>query len=111
LTSYAAIPDLKPVYHTKVVYEGNYHNLEEMRIQKHGDSYTEIRIKRMKDGEIQIDTIISAPNAGYDMLNIFLFVQAFDYSRLKTGDSFNLTAFMGDKKANIIVRYAGQTIF
>jgi hypothetical protein len=110
LTAYAGMPDLTPLYHNRSVNEGNHHYTEEMWIREHGNSYTEISVKRMKAGEVRIDTLISVRNLGYDFLNIFLFIQNIDYSRWNTGDSRNITAFMGDRKANIIIRYAGQAI-
>lgn len=110
LTAYAGMPDLTPLYHNRSVNEGSSHYTEEMWIRKHGDAYTEVSVKRMKADVVRIDTIISVKNLGYDFLNVFLYVQNMDYSRWNTGDIRQLTTFMGDRKANIIIRYAGQAI-
>jgi hypothetical protein len=110
LNSYATIPDLKPIYNYRNVNEGNTHFIEELFVQKHGDSYSEVRIKRTREGEVRMDTILSANNLGYDFLNVFLFVQDLDYSKVSPGNTYNLTAFFGKKKINIIIRYRGQAI-
>ncbi|GHV23032.1 hypothetical protein FACS189428_5970 [Clostridia bacterium] len=110
LAAYASMPNLTPLYHTRSVNEGSSHYTEEMWIRKHGNSFTEISVKRMKKGEVRIDTTMSVKNPGYDFLNIFLYVRNMDYSKWNTGDTRNITAFMGDRKVNIIIRYAGQAI-
>ncbi|GHT39052.1 hypothetical protein FACS189437_01350 [Bacteroidia bacterium] len=110
LTAYAGMPDLTPLYHNRSVNEGNHHYTEEMWIRKHGNTYTEISVKRMRKEEVRIDTIISVKNLGYDFLNVFLYVRNMDYSRWNPGDTRNITTFMGDRKTNIIIRYAGQSI-
>jgi hypothetical protein len=110
LSAYASMPDLTPLYHNRSVNEGNHHYTEEMWIRKHGNTYTEISVKRMKKEEVRIDTIISVKNLGYDFLNVFLYVRNMDYSRWNAGDTRHITTFMGDRKANIIIRYAGQAI-
>jgi hypothetical protein len=110
LNSYASIPDLKPVYNSRVVNEGNSHYKEEIFVQKHSHSYSEVRIKRTKEGDVRMDTIISVNNLGYDFLNVFLFLQALDYSKATVGDNHSITTFMGKKKINVIIRYHGQAI-
>lgn len=110
LQSYASIPDLNPLYHHRIVNEGNTHFHETLTFRKFGSSYTEAHIKRTQGEEIKIDTIISADNEGYDILNIFLFVRNLNYSTIALGDSYHLTSFLGKRKVNIILRYEGQSI-
>jgi len=109
LESYASIPTLKPLYHIRSVNEGSYSFKEEMTINQQ-PAYTEANIKRKKDGHVAMDTVIRIPNAGYDLLNIFLFARALDYSRMKLHDAYNITILMGKSKLNIVVRYEGQSV-
>lgn len=110
LEAYATIPNLKPLYHTRSVNEGNYSFREEIIYNKHHASCTEVNIKRIKDEQVTIDTLMSVQNVGYDMLNIFLFVRSFDYSRMRLNDSFNVSIFFGKSKQNVVIRYEGQTV-
>jgi hypothetical protein len=109
LTAYASLPDYTPRYHSRSVHEGNTHFVEEMWTRAFGDDYTEIDVRRTRNGKISIDTTLSAPNLGYDFLNIFLFLRQLDYSTLQPGASRQIVTFDGTKKTNLILRYAGPT--
>jgi hypothetical protein len=110
LNSYASIPYLIPLFHDRVVNEGNTHFKEELIIREYTPEYSEVSIKRKRNEEIRFDTILIADNLGIDILNIFLFVRALDYSEIKKGDSFKFTTFVGKRKNNIIIRYAEQAV-
>jgi hypothetical protein len=109
LTAYAALPGYVPRYHTRAVHEGNTHFMEEMWTRSFGKDYTEIDVRRIRNGKTQIDTTLSVPNVGYDFLNIFLFLRQLDYDALRPGESWQIATFAGDKKSNLILRYAGPT--
>jgi hypothetical protein len=81
-----------------------------MQIRKHGDAYTEVSVKRMRNGEVRIDTLISVNNSGYDFLNVFLFVRNLDYTKMSPGDTHHIVTFLGERKTNIMIRYLGQNI-
>jgi hypothetical protein len=110
LNSYSSAPDLVPLFHNRSVNEGNTHFKEELIIKKYTSDYSEVSIKRKSNNEIRFDTTFIVDNLGIDILNIFLFVRAQDYSKIKTGDSFSFSTFVGKRKNNIIIRYAGQTV-
>jgi hypothetical protein len=110
LTAYAAISNYAPLYHIRSIHEGNTHFMEEMWTRKFGSDYTEIQTQRTQNGKIRIDTLLSVSGLGYDLLNIFLYVRQLDYTSLNPGDNLQITIFLGNKKANLIIRYAGPTI-
>jgi hypothetical protein len=110
LNSCISLPHLIPLFHDRIVNEGNTHFREELIIRKYTPEYSEVSIKRKSNDVIRFDTTMSANSLGIDMLNIFLFVRAVDYSKIKTGHSFCFSTFVGKRKNSIIIRYAGQTI-
>jgi len=110
LDAYATISDLKPLYHVRSVNEGNYSFKEEITINDRQPSYTEAKIKRIKGGKLTVDTLMRIQNAGYDLLNIFLFARSLDYSKMKLNDSYNISLFLGKNKLNVVVRYEGQSV-
>ena len=105
LTAYATLPDYIPLYQHRALHEGNTHFTDEMWTQKFGEDYTEMRVKRIQEGRVSMDTVITASNAGYDFVNVFLYFRQLDYSRLNPGDVLHITTFMGNKKTNFIIRY------
>jgi hypothetical protein len=109
LTAYASLPNYTPRYHTRSVHEGNTHFVEEIWTRAFGPDYTEINVRSTRDGEVRIDTTLSVPHAGYDFLNIFLFLRQLDYETLQPGDTRQIATFAGDRKINLILRYAGDT--
>jgi hypothetical protein len=110
LTSYISTPQLIPLYNSRIVNEGDTHYTEKLFIRKSGAAYSEVRVLREKRKEIKVDTILSANNAGYDLLNIFIFVRALDYSQLNSENPIMTTTFLGQNKVNIIIRYQGQSV-
>ncbi|GHT75749.1 hypothetical protein AGMMS50262_12000 [Bacteroidia bacterium] len=110
LNAYASLPELKPLYLNRSVNEGPTHFQEELLMRKHDNSYSEMNVKRIKNGEIRIDTLLSVNNLSYDILNIFLFVRNVDYLAWNIGQTCNITAFLGTESVNIIMRYRGQTV-
>ena len=111
LTAYATLLDFIPLYHYRAVHEGNTHFSEEIWTQKFGDDYTELHIKRIENEKIRIDTLLTASNAAYDLVNIFLYLRQLDYSDVKPGDNIHITTFLGKKKANLIIRSIKPVVF
>ncbi|MDR0506124.1 MAG: DUF3108 domain-containing protein [Dysgonamonadaceae bacterium] len=109
LNSYISIPELVPIYHNRSVNEGNYHCREELIVNEHGSTYSEMRSKQERNGKIRFDTILSVNNLAYDIVNIFTYVRTLNYRTMNQGDSYKLTVFMGSEKANILIRYEGQS--
>jgi hypothetical protein len=79
-------------------------------MKKHTTTYSEVYVQRKKNNVLRFDTTLSVKNLGFDILNVFIFIRTLDYSKIKQGDSFLLSVFLGERKANIIIRYAGQTV-
>jgi len=110
LYSHISNPELTPLYHKRSVNEGSTRFKEDVFILKHSPTYSEARVKRERNNEIRFDTILTANKLGYDLLNLFIFIRTLDYSTLKTGDNFQLVAFMDKSNINIILHYVGQTV-
>jgi hypothetical protein len=109
LASYASALEERPLYHIRSVNEGHTRFVEEMWTEAFGDDFTKMRVKRTAGGKVRIDTLLEAPNLGYDFMNVFLFLRGLDYKNLSPGYSRQLTTFAGEKKTNLILRYAGAT--
>ena len=110
LTSYASRPDLIPVSLSRSVNEGSTRFKEELIVRKHEKTFSEVSVKRTKNGEVRIDTTLSVNNQGFDILNVFLFVRNINYAELNPGQTHNLTVFLGKDKVNIVLRYTGQAV-
>ncbi|MDR0427588.1 MAG: DUF3108 domain-containing protein [Dysgonamonadaceae bacterium] len=110
LISYASIPFFKPLFHHRSVDEGNAYFIEEMNVLTHNPSYSEMNVKRYKNNEMVIDTIIKTDVEGYDILNILLVIRNADFDKLEIGEKRNVATFLGRRKVNVIIRYDGQSI-
>jgi hypothetical protein len=102
--------NLEPLYHRKEINEGHTYFREEVIFTKFGSTYSEAHVRRKNLEKVKLDTILHANNYGFDILNVFMFARSLDYPRLKMGDSFNLSAFIGKRKVNIIVHFKGQAV-
>jgi hypothetical protein len=109
LTAYATLPDFNPLYHSRIVHEGNTHFTEKVWTRVFGSDSTQWQVKRLEQGKTRVDTMLYAPNAGYDFINIFLYLRQLNYSGFNPGDTRYVTTVLGDKKVNLIIRYAGST--
>lgn len=110
LTSYASIPHLRPLFHLRSVNESGYSFIEKTTTLQYSDTCTEVNVQRIREGEIRIDTIMSADHPGFDILNVFLYIRNLDYDALSLDETRHLATFLGKRKVNIIIRYEGQTI-
>ena len=110
LISYASRPDIIPISLSRSVNEGNTRFREELVMRKHEKNFSEVSIKRIKNGEVRIDTTLSVNNRGFDIVNIFLFIRNMNYAELNPGQTYNLTVFLGKDNVNIILRYTGQAV-
>ncbi|MDR1436965.1 MAG: DUF3108 domain-containing protein [Candidatus Symbiothrix sp.] len=110
LTSYVSTENLAPLFHNRTVNEGNSHYREDIFVHRHTSSHSEVRVIQERNNQIRFDTILSADNSGYDILNIFMFVRTLDYSTIKPGDTFQTTIFMARDKINVLARCIGQEV-
>jgi hypothetical protein len=101
---------LEPLHHRKNINEGNTHFTEELFVHEFNVDYTEVRIRRHNAVSVRFDTILSATNIGFDMINVFVWFRSLDYSKMENGKSFSITAFVGRDKVNMVVHYEGKTV-
>jgi hypothetical protein len=110
LTSYVHTANLSPLFHNRTVNEGNSHYREDIFVHQQTPLYSEVRVIQERNGQIRFDTILSANNPGYDILNVFMFIRTLEYVSMKPGDTFQMTIFMARDKINVVVRCMGQTV-
>ena len=103
-------PKLIPVFHRKYLHEGKTHYIEEIEYKKFSENFTSAQSRRIKDGNVRFDILLTAKGFGYDLLSIFTFIRTLNYPDLKTGETFGLTSFVGRDAVPLKVRYMGQTI-
>ncbi|MDH8702711.1 hypothetical protein M2138_002079 [Dysgonomonadaceae bacterium PH5-43] len=109
LTSYASLPFLEPIYHKRSVNEGSSHFIEESKFLRFDTNGTDVHVKRIKKGEIVVDSIISTEYSGYDLLNILLHIRNLNYDNLCPGYEERMSTFIGRRKVDILIRYKGET--
>jgi hypothetical protein len=102
--------NIEPIYHRRVINEGDTKFREEVVFNKSTSTYTEARVKRENAVGIKFDTLLHVNNLAYDLLNIFIFARTLDYAHMKIGESIRLSTFVGRNKVNILVYFEGQTI-
>ena len=104
-------PELVPVFHCKHLHEGKTHYTEEMDYKKFSETFTSVQSKKYMSAIVKFDTLLTAKSMGFDMLSIFVFVRSLNYTKLKTGDTFEIASFVGKETIPMHVRYMGQIIF
>ena len=102
--------NLQPLYHTRLIHEGNYQFTEEVFFNRFSTNYTEMRVKRESQQILKFDTILSANTACYDLLNLMVIICSLDYSHWGFGQEETVTSFIGRDKVVVTVRNEGQTI-
>ncbi|MDR1631921.1 MAG: DUF3108 domain-containing protein [Dysgonamonadaceae bacterium] len=102
--------DLEPLYHLRKINEGKTHFREEVFIIAHDTNYTKVRVRRQNAETTKFDTTLVSDNAGYDILSIFAFARALDYSKLTQNQTFRISSFVGTNRVNIAVHFKGQAI-
>jgi hypothetical protein len=108
---YSQISDnIEPLYHWREINEGHTYFREEVVFNKYGKAYSEVHVKRENHEKLKVDTILRSNNAGFDIMNVLIFVRTLDYPHLKIGESIKLSTFIGKDKVNIIVHFKGQTV-
>jgi hypothetical protein len=101
---------LEPLYHQREIHEGSTHFCEKVSFKKFSHTYSEARVWRRNAETLKFDTVLFSNNAGYDILNVFMFSRSLDFQHLNIGESFNLSTFIGKRKVNIIVHFKGQMV-
>jgi len=102
--------DADPMYSRRDIHEGNTMYREEIYFKTFSSNFTEVRNVKATDAGVKFDTILVADMQGFDLLNIFTHMRKWDFSSIPMGDTRNIAIFTGKKRANVIVRFKGQTI-
>jgi len=100
---------IQPLYHIRMIHEGNYHFREELFFNNFSESFSEVRIKRESGQILRFDTILTSNDFGYDILSIVYFVRSLDYSQMKSPVE-NISTFFGKANVKITLRCEGQHI-
>ena len=102
--------ELYPLYHIRVIHEGNYHFSEEMFFNDFNPRRTEVRIRKESDQMLKYDTVLTSNMMSYDLLNLVLVICAQDYSQPESIKSNTISVFIGKDRLNVTVRYEGQSV-
>jgi hypothetical protein len=99
---------LEPIYNIRKVNEGNTHYSEEIFFNAFGYDYSEVRvIRKNQAGAIRFDTVHHSSNAGFDLLSILTFARTLDYEKMYSGETLQITNFIGRDRVDAFVRFAG----
>jgi len=102
--------NLHPLYHIRLINEGNYHISEEIFYNEFSANYTEARVRRESKEILKFDTTLTADSKCYDLLNLISVICAFDFSQSKFTDAETVSTFFGKEKITVTVRNEGQSI-
>lgn len=110
-TLFAQISDnLHPLYHIRIVNEGNTNFREEMFYHRFGAEYSEVRVRREKQQVLKFDTVLFSDGVIYDIMNLIPFIRSRDYSQMEYGQKTSLSTFVGREKVTVNIRYDGQSV-
>jgi hypothetical protein len=101
---------LEPLYHIRVINEGNTQFSEEVFFNRFGPEYTEVRVRRESRQQVRIDSIFSANTIGFDLLNLIQYIRSLSLSELQSFPPEGVATFVGRERIAITVRYEGQSI-
>ena len=101
--------NLNPLYHKRMIYEGNYHIAEELFFNQFGRDYSEVRVRRVSGPKVSFDTIVTSKDLGYDIVNILHFIRSLDYAQMRSPIDY-VSTFFGKGNIKITIRNEGQTI-
>lgn len=101
-------PDLKPLYYSKAVHEGNYRATDKLRYKypKNGDkSSLDAHVQLFRKSGLKHDTIIATKAPAFDMLSIFYHLRSLDMSKVEIDDPFPATIISGRHAVKISITY------
>ena len=102
--------NLQPLYHKRLINEGNYQFKEEVFFNKFGPTYTEARIRRESGQVLKFDTILTSNSMCYDLLNLMSYICSIDFSQPGTAQEKTASIFIGREKIIVTIRNEGQSI-
>jgi len=102
--------NFQPLYHKRLIHEGNYHFSEEMFFKRVGTKNYGVRVKRVSHEILRFDTILTSDRICYDVLNLIPVICSLDFSQSESMKEETLIAFIGRDKIIVTVRNEGQSI-
>lgn len=102
---------LKPIDYTKITHEKGKYKLDEVKYSRHGgvtkgETY---KYRRNKEGKMEIHKQeLNAHGPVYDMLSVFYYLRALDYSKLTKNKVYKATVFSGSKAETITIKCLGK---
>jgi hypothetical protein len=102
--------NLQPLYHIRIINEGNTQFAEEVFFNRFSPEHTEVRIKRESRQISRIDTILTSNTVGYDMLNLIQYIRSLNFQQLESIPAGGISTFVGRERVAITIRFEGQTL-
>lgn len=103
--------NLVPVSYTKITHENGYNEIDEIQYVKTGNiTNGHVISRRIKEEGIKVTArALSATGPVYDMLSVFYYLRALDYSKLNKNLVYKATVFSGAKAETITIKSLGIT--
>jgi len=102
--------NMRPLYHIRMIREGNYNFAEEVFTNQFGKDFTEVRVRRQAQQSVRLDTILSVNAIGYDLLNLIQYLRSIDYSQSEFSTVGTVFTFIGREKIPVTIRNEGKSI-
>lgn len=101
--------NLIPVSYTKITRENGYYEVDDIRYSKSGNVTSGHCVSRRykEDGVSEKKLDLKATGPVFDMLSVFYYLRALDYSRLNKNMVYKATIFSGSKSETISIRSLG----
>ncbi|MGL4993906.1 MAG: DUF3108 domain-containing protein [Bacteroidales bacterium] len=101
-------PELKPLYYSKIVHEGNYRATDKLRYNypKGGDSNkVNAHVQLYRKSGLKHDTIVTTKTPAFDMLSIFYHLRSLDMAKVVLDEPFPATIISGRHAVKISITY------
>ena len=100
-----------PLFYEKIAHEGSEYKHDMVKYTRSGDKVYGYctRIERDSDKKtgLKKEHIISGTGTTVDMLSVFYYMRAIDYSKMKKGQELKLNIFSGKFKETLTIKYLG----
>ncbi|MBD5172994.1 MAG: DUF3108 domain-containing protein [Bacteroidales bacterium] len=105
----AADNSLTPISYSKITHEKGKYNRDEIKYTKSGNQTTgKITLHRTSEGKPVVkEKTLAATGPVYDMLSVFYYLRALDYSALTKNKIYVATIFSGSQSEKIRIRSLG----
>lgn len=107
--AYVDTAALVPHMSYRNIKEGNYRKNEVIRFDHNTDTI-EAKVVNKKTGKFKAPSYYAAPDDIRDMLAGYLYMRTMDFSKMKDGDIFTISAFLEDTFYTLDVKFRGKEI-